>query len=213
MRQIAIVLTALLVTAFDAGVAMADRPDGYQQRNAWAQKHRKVRGGPPPWAPAHGYRRKHGSHGYGHDVATGELPRPAIDLNVGRCQRDMIGGAIGAGAGAAIGSTIGDGDERRAAIAAGAVIGTIVGGAIGRAMDEADQACVGRALEYAEDGQAIEWASPENDTYQVVPTRTYQVETGQYCREYRTQARIGGTLERVYGRACRQPDGSWELVS
>ena len=68
MRQIAIVLTALLVTVFDAGVAMADPHDGYQQRNAWAQKHRKVKGGPPPWAPAHGYRRKHGSRDHHRDV-------------------------------------------------------------------------------------------------------------------------------------------------
>ena len=44
MRQIAIVLTVLLVTAFDAGVAMADPHDGYQQRKAWAQKHHKVKG-------------------------------------------------------------------------------------------------------------------------------------------------------------------------
>ena len=164
--------------------------------------------GAGPWLPTQAWQSC-----YGHDVDTGELPRPAIDLSVGRCHRDIIGGAIGAAAGAAIGSTIGDGDERRAAIAAGAVIGTTVGGAIGRTMDEADQACVGQTLEYAEDGQVIEWTSPEDETYQLVPTRTYQVETGQYCREYRTQARIGGTLERVYGRACRQPNGSWELVS
>ena len=31
------------------------------------------------------------------------------------------------------------------------------------------------------------------------------------CREYRTVATIDGRSERLYGTACRQPDGSWRF--
>lgn len=34
-----------------------------------------------------------------------------------------------------------------------------------------------------------------------------------YCREYTKQAKIGGKMQEVYGTACMQPDGSWEIVS
>ncbi len=33
------------------------------------------------------------------------------------------------------------------------------------------------------------------------------------CREYDTVAEIDGRLQRLYGRACRQPDGSWKFVN
>lgn len=33
------------------------------------------------------------------------------------------------------------------------------------------------------------------------------------CREYTKTISIGGRLEVGYGRACRQPDGAWEIVS
>jgi surface antigen len=33
-----------------------------------------------------------------------------------------------------------------------------------------------------------------------------------YCREFQQQAAIGGEIREVYGTACRQPDGSWQVV-
>jgi surface antigen len=37
--------------------------------------------------------------------------------------------------------------------------------------------------------------------------------TGRYCREFQQEVRIGGNTERAYGTACRNLDGSWEVVS
>jgi len=37
--------------------------------------------------------------------------------------------------------------------------------------------------------------------------------TGRYCREFQQEVKIGGVKERAYGTACRNPDGSWEVVS
>lgn len=168
-----------------------------------------VSANPPPWAPAYGYRAK--------DKHKGEHGRayvPPFDIGFGRCNRDLLGGLIGGAGGAAIGSTIGKGDGRTAAIIGGAIIGIIVGGSIGRSMDSVDQNCVGQALEHAPDGRTIVWQNPQNNAqYQVVPTRTVQVPDGRYCREYTTTSVVAGKSQQVYGRACRQPDGSWEIQS
>ena len=34
----------------------------------------------------------------------------------------------------------------------------------------------------------------------------------QECREYRSAGMVGGRSEWVYGTACRQADGSWQIV-
>jgi surface antigen len=46
----------------------------------------------------------------------------------------------------------------------------------------------------------------------VTPTKTFQEPDGTPCREYVTDAVIGGQREQVTGTACRQPDGSWKIV-
>ena len=36
--------------------------------------------------------------------------------------------------------------------------------------------------------------------------------SGRYCREYTQEVDIGGTSQQVYGTACQNPDGSWEMM-
>jgi len=168
---------------------------------------------PPPWAPAHGWRAKHG-HKQKHKHYAEQPVGLPFGLDLGTCNRDVIGAVLGGGAGAAVGSTIGSGNGNTVAIIGGAVLGAIVGGVIGRAMDEADHACTGQVLEYVEDGRTIRWNGPRaNASYQVTPQATYRADDGRYCREYNTTATIGGQTQQVYGTACRQPDGSWQLVT
>jgi surface antigen len=166
---------------------------------------------PPPWAPAWGYRAKHKGKTK-HKVQQAYVP--PYDIGLGRCNRDMIGGLLGGAAGGLIGSQIGSGKGQLAAVAAGTLLGFLVGNNIGRSTDEADQTCLTQSLEHAEDGQEIVWNNPDNGArYQVTPTNTMQVAENRYCREYTSTATIGGKTETVYGNACRQPDGSWRLVS
>ena len=40
-----------------------------------------------------------------------------------------------------------------------------------------------------------------------------QAQSGQYCREYQSQANIGGRMTYGYGTACLQPDGSWRVAN
>ena len=163
----------------------------------------RLGGGPPPWAPAHGYRAQHG-----------EAYVPPFGIDIGQCNRDLLGSVLGGVVGAAAGSTIGKGDGRTLAIVGGTIIGIVVGGSIGRTMDQLDQNCVGQVLEHAPDGRHVDWRSSESDSrYRVTPVQTYEDPEGRYCREYTTTATVGGRTQEVYGRACRQPDGSWQLIS
>ena len=175
---------------------------------------------PPPWAPAWGYKApawgykaKHMGKGKNkHRVQ--QAYTPPYDIGLGRCNRDLIGGLLGGAAGGLIGSRFGKGDGKLAAVAGGALLGFLIGGGIGRSMDQADQSCLEQSLEHAEDGQRITWNNPDSGTrYQVVPTKTITMADGRYCREYTTTATVGGKAETVYGRACRQPDGAWQIKS
>ena len=80
-------------------------------------------------------------------------------------------------------------------------------------MDRADQLWVGQTLEYAPSQDRVRWQNPDTlVTYEVTPLATYQDATDRYCREYRTTAIIAGERQQVYGTACRQPDGSWQIA-
>jgi len=127
--------------------------------------------------------------------------------------KEQTGQVVGGVVGGYLGSTIGKGSGNLAATAAGAVIGALVGGAIGSNMDEMDRMQAHRALETAPTGNTVSWVNPDSGTaYAVTPTRTYETAGGP-CREYTTEANIGGRIEHVYGTACRQADGSWQIVN
>lgn len=201
-RLLSIVAIAVTIVVFSAS-ASAGGPPGHNKHGK--HKHH-AGGGPPPWAPAHGYRRAHSHyHEYG-------LPAPPLDLGSGRCNREVIGQILGGVTGGVIGTQIGDGTGRLIAVAAGTVIGMIAGGEIGRRMDRADALCVDQALEHASDNETIHWNNDAGQRYAVTPRETYQ-NNGNYCREYVTETTINGQLERVSGTACRQGDGSWQIVN
>lgn len=126
----------------------------------------------------------------------------------------ILGGIVGA----AIGSQVGGGKGRLAAVGVGTLIGALVGRDIGRTMDEADRSYAtgsfGHAMEYAPTCSTITWNNPgsgSNGT--VTPIQTYEPEPGRYCREFQQEVVIGGQIQDAYGTACRQPDGSWEIVT
>lgn len=161
---------------------------------------------PPPWAPAHGWRAKQ------HHAYQNWAYEPALNLDLGRCNRDVIGALLGGAGGAAIGSQVGrNGDPVN--ILLGAAAGALVGGAVGNWMDRTDQACVAQVLEQVPDGRMVSWdGGPEEPYYAVTPRRSYDT-GGQTCREYVAVAEIDGRDEQVYGTACREADGSWRIMN
>lgn len=131
------------------------------------------------------------------------------------CQptKENVGVATGGALGGFVGSQIGSGTGQLAATAAGAILGAMIGGSIGRNMDELDRMKARQALETAPTGSTVQWTNPDSGAaYAVTPTRTYETAQGP-CREYTTEAIIGGKVETVYGTACRQADGSWQTVN
>ena len=69
-------------------------------------------------------------------------------------------------------------------------------------------------LETVRTGFTRRWYDPDTRTSGfVTPTRTYQLANGRYCREYQQRIVVDGNPVEGFGRACRQPDGSWRTVN
>lgn len=124
-----------------------------------------------------------------------------------------VGTVTGGVVGGLLGSQFGGNSGKVAAAAGGALLGAFLGGKIGQYMDRQDRMEMQRALETAPTGKAVSWKNPDTgNQYTVKPTRTYY-SNQQPCREYVTRAMIGGKSEQIYGKACRQADGSWRVIS
>jgi surface antigen len=126
---------------------------------------------------------------------------------IGAVGGGTLGGLIAAAAGA-----------NPAAIAASVIGGILVGGLVGNLLDQRDKRLAAeaqqKALETAPSGSTVSWQNPDNGHKgTVTPTHTFQTSSGQYCREFQTDVTVEGRSEKAYGTACRQPDGSWKIVS
>ncbi len=74
-----------------------------------------VKGGPPPWAPAHGYRRKRGGGRVAYVAPFG--------INAGTCSRELLGAALGGSAGGLLASELASRGDRTPAIIGGTLVG------------------------------------------------------------------------------------------
>ncbi|MSO70518.1 MAG: glycine zipper 2TM domain-containing protein [Alphaproteobacteria bacterium] len=136
------------------------------------------------------------------------------DMHNGR----QVGGTlIGAAAGGLLGAQFGRGSGRLATTAAGTLAGAFIGASIGRNLDRRDRyyatQATEQALDYGRPGDSIVWNNPETGHRgEVRPGRVYATPQAPYCREYEQTITVGGRAERGYGQACRQPDGSWQII-
>ena len=129
-----------------------------------------------------------------------------------RQSQEQSGMVIGGIIGGVLGSHVGKGHGRTIATIIGSVIGASIGGNVGRSMDETDRLKTAQAFETVRTGVSSSWVNPDTEnSYTVVPTRTYEQTTGSPCREFTMDAVIGGETEKIYGTACRQTDGSWKV--
>ena len=111
-----------------------------------------------------------------------------------------------------LGTEVGHGSGRPAPTIPAAELGAFLGSAVGKSMDRTDQLATAHALETSQTGRSTSWRNPDSGhAYTVTPTRTYETASGP-CREFNTDAQIGGRTEQVHGTACRQADGSWSTL-
>ena len=138
--------------------------------------------------------------------------------NTGGISKSTGGAVLGGIGGAVAGSAFGSGTGRLVGVGVGALLGSLLGSEIGKSLDRADQAAISqstnRALESQPSGQPVTWRNPDSGNYgTITPQPAVQAPNGELCREFTQTINVGGKSEQGYGRACRQPDGSWKIVS
>lgn len=69
-----------------------------------------------------------------------------------------------------------------------------------------------QGLEHELSGTPVVWKNPDNGSEgTLTPIRTFQTESGQYCREFEEVRIAGGKQHSEGGIACRQDSGEWQV--
>ncbi len=132
--------------------------------------------------------------------------------------KEAVGTLLGAAAGGLAGSQVGKGRGKLVATGVGTLLGAMLGNEVGKSLDRADRLTMQRttqqSLEKVQAGKTSTWKNPDSGNQgTITPQKTYQRSDGTYCREFTQTITVGGRTEEAYGTACRQPDGTWKLVS
>lgn len=130
---------------------------------------------------------------------------------------EVAGTLLGAALGGLVGSQIGGGSGKKFAIAGGVLAGGFIGNSIGKKLDCADQDyhydTTQSALEYKSSGGSAAWSNPDSGhSGSITPTRTFIAANGKPCREFTQSIYVDGRQESVTDTACRQSDGTWQIV-
>lgn len=155
-------------------------------------------------------------------LVAGLLVACATSANAECVERDGSGGEVvgtllGAALGGLIGSQIGGGTGNKVAIGAGVLAGGLIGNKIGRRMDCRDRDyhydTTQSALEYKPTGSSAAWVNPDSGhSGAVTPINTYIAADGTPCREFTQTINVDGQNEQINATACRQPDGTWQII-
>ena len=139
---------------------------------------------------------------------SGREPAPQRGRAV-QCNSDSVGRVLGGIAGAVLGNQIGKDSNRAVATIGGGIAGVLIGGEIGRRIDRNNQACIGRALEFAPTGQRVEWSDTNGgERYAVIPGPVVN-RGGAQCRPYEAFVHADGSWQKTVATACRRSDGVW----
>lgn len=164
---------------------------------------------PPPWAPAHGWRKKNDPYYTGY---SGRKWENDYGIIAGTCNRSAVGAVVGGVVGGAVGSQVGQGQGRQVATILGAVLGAAVGAKIGHDMDQTDRACTAHAIELVETNRKVTWSNQQTGvTYLLTPTRDY-ISSGRNCRDYTLQLSSARGRETTRGTACMTGQGTWQIA-
>lgn len=183
---------------------------------------------PPPWAPAHGWRKKNDPNYVGY---TGKKWDNDYGVLEGTCDAAKVGTVLGGAVGGVIGSQVAkDSPNRPVAILVGTVLGAVIGNKIGADIGAGDRGCIGHALELAGEQKPVKWTNPQTGvSFVLTPTRNFGDQRNP-CREFKAVAVGGGEDEERHGKgkgrgkgkggarkaqfngtACRQGSGEWVI--
>jgi surface antigen len=146
-------------------------------------------------------------------LSSGCAQMQSAEQSVENNPKAVLGSLGGAAAGGLLAYALGG---KGGVVVASALAGALIGGYVGHKLDAKDKQMAAQAatlaFEQNASGQPSVWNNPESGNHgQVVPTHTYQLANGQYCREYTQTIWVGNDPQKTSGTACRQPDGSWQI--
>ncbi|WP_026782499.1 RT0821/Lpp0805 family surface protein [Pleomorphomonas koreensis] len=128
-------------------------------------------------------------------------------------QNATLGTLAGAVGGAALGSAFGQGSGKVAAIAAGALVGGFLGNQIGASLDADSQRYnYAASVNALDSGAPQQWQNPQTGAYGTVNPGPANYVNNRMCRPYTNTVYIDGQPQVARGTACRNPDGSWQVV-
>jgi surface antigen len=135
----------------------------------------------------------------------------------GTSGEEVMGTLVGAALGGLVGAQIGHGTGRKVAIGAGVLAGGYLGNRIGNKLSCQDQEyhydTTQSTLEYKPTGGTAAWVNPDTGhSGSVTPTKTYISSSGAPCRDFTQSITVDGERENIQATACRQPDGTWQMV-
>ena len=139
-----------------------------------------------------------------------------VDIAVGTGLGGLVGGIIG--------SQFGKGSGKTAATIGGVILGGIAGNAIAKdaCKDKRQDAYYYNNAYYdsfndPEEDERYEWNNPYTNNHGYVSAGEYYEDGYQDydgpCREFTQTVYIDGRPEQAMGVACRQPNGTWRIVS
>ncbi|WP_425062974.1 glycine zipper 2TM domain-containing protein [Pyruvatibacter mobilis] len=127
----------------------------------------------------------------------------------------VLGGIAGAALGGFLGSQFGSGGGKTAATIGGVILGGIAGNQLGKELTCEDEEYVeDTTYESLETGEETTWRNEESGNYgEVRPGEIYTDARGYECRAFEQEIYVNGQPVKDTGTACKQPDGSWQIVS
>jgi len=165
---------------------------------------------PPPWAPAHGWRKKNDPNYIGY---TGKKWDQDYGVLEGTCNTAAVGAVLGGAVGGVVGSRVSNQRNRPVAVVVGTVLGAVIGAKIGAKIDDGDRGCMGHALELAGEQKTVAWTNEATGVnYRLTPTRNFK-DGNSPCREFTTLVFTGKKKDAVNGIACRGGNGEWTIRS
>jgi surface antigen len=131
--------------------------------------------------------------------------------------KQNLGALLGGATGAFVGSRIGGGTGKVIATAVGGVAGALLGGQIGKTLDDADKQLITstthQALETAPPYESAHWRNPETGHHGDINAGPIYEQNGQNCRPFTQTIFVDGKTQTARGQACKQNDGTWNIVS
>jgi surface antigen len=176
--------------------------------------------GPPP-PPPQDYYGPPPPRDYGPPPAEayGPPPPPAAAYRCEEQRRgNTAGGAIiGAIAGGLLGNALSGGRSRGAGTAVGAVAGGLFGASVGSHLSCDDQRYASNiyvtGFEAGRPHHRYDWRAPSGAYGYLDVGDYYRGPEGRRCATYEQRIWVEGRPEINSGRACRQPDGTWAIIS